>query len=224
MIFSGLIFLTLFLVYGIGTYAVLDPIITLWLVAAMCSFWLASQAKMIAGKAGGYILLGAGLRHGRHDQRLPGAGGTGDWRAAVGIAQRRWKEVLVFGWLAILSQYLSCPGGWQFAQREPDFWRYFFWVEHIQRFARSDAQHKAPFWYYLPFLIAGSLPWLAMLPGSLRLGWRDRGNEERAGFICWADRDAAAVLQHRQRQAADLYPAVLCAAGDPDGALRPYRR
>lgn len=179
---ASTVFLTSLLVYGIGTYAVLDPVLLLWLTGAMCSFWYAVQARTFRQRFSGYLLLGAACAMGFMTK--------GFLALAVPVLaivpwmvwQRRFTELLRWGPLALLTAVLlSLPWALAIAQQAGDFWHYFFWVEHIQRFAEENAQHKAPFWYYLPVLVAGTLPWLGLLPGALISGWQQR--RQQAGVL-----------------------------------------
>ncbi len=185
---AAIIYLTCLLVLGVGTYAVLDPMLALWMTAAMCAFWLAVTTSELRQRILAWLLLGVACGMGFM---------TKGFLALVipvisvlpwVIVQNRWKMVLSWGWLALFAALIvSLPWVIAVAKYEPDFWRYFIWEEHIRRFADPDAQHKAPFWYYLPVMLVGVLPWLALMPGALKLGWLGRKEDNSSAFflLCW---------------------------------------
>jgi 4-amino-4-deoxy-L-arabinose transferase len=172
---ATLIYLSFTLVFSIGTYSVMDPMITLWMTAAMVASYFCMRVSGTRQKALSWIALGLACGMGFMTKgflalALPVI-------AVLPIVWREKRFKTLFGWgpLAIVAAVvLSLPWVLAIAREAPDFWRYFFWVEHIQRFAESNAQHKAPFWYYVPVLLLGALPWLGLLPGALRDGWTKR--------------------------------------------------
>ena len=54
----------------------------------------------------------------------------------------------------------------------PEFPHFFFIHEHFQRFLTQVHHRTAPWWYFVPILIAGALPWTAMLGQALIAAWK----------------------------------------------------
>ena len=68
-----------------------------------------------------------------------------------------------------LPWYLLCyrANGWEFI-------RVFFVEHHFSRFTSDALQHPQPWWFYLPVLVAGMLPWSPLLAlVARRAGCRD---------------------------------------------------
>ena len=64
-----------------------------------------------------------------------------------------------------LGLFLAIVLPWTYlVQREnPDFLWFFFVHEQFLRYATKIHHHYEPFWYFVPFLVAGFLPWVAFL-------------------------------------------------------------
>ncbi|MCE5262892.1 MAG: glycosyltransferase family 39 protein [Deltaproteobacteria bacterium] len=86
------------------------------------------------------------------------------------LVSGRWREILrLFSPVGILLfSLVSLPWLILVQQANPDFFRFFFIQEHLLRYATRMHDRYQPFYFYVPILLAGTLPWCAFLPEAIR--------------------------------------------------------
>ncbi len=164
---AAAVLLTCGLPFGVGTFCVLDSVFSMFVTTSLACFCFAYRAENPGKKALLLALFGlscglAFLTKGFLGFALP----------VVVIVpflawERRWADLIRLPWIPMAAAALvALPWCVAIALREADFWHYFFWTEHIKRyfFADSSPQHPAPFWYFVPILPAGTLPWTPLFP------------------------------------------------------------
>ncbi|KXS56225.1 MAG: hypothetical protein AMR96_03870 [Candidatus Adiutrix intracellularis] len=166
---TAFIYLTFFEVFGISTFAVLDSVFTFWVTLSMVLFFMSLGKKQLLLRfiwltMSGVACAGAVLTKGFTGFVIPLLSIT-----AWIFWQRRFKELIFFCLIPLAAAMLVIlPLIPALNHSNPEFWSYFFWVEHVQRFLNPvDGQHKQPFWFFLPLFPLGALPWFFFLPTAL---------------------------------------------------------
>ncbi len=185
---AALIFLTSFIVYGIGTFNILDSLLAMFVTASMTSFFFAHNAEPFKKKKNVFLLLFgvfcglAFLTKGFLAFAIPVVA-----IVPFMIWEGRFKELFIIPWLPMIAAVLVViPWAVMVHFKAPDFWHFFIWIEHIKRFLSSGAQHHESFWYYIYLFPAAALPWTFLFPAAI-LGLKKTGIKTSITryAVCW---------------------------------------
>ncbi|MGB2816592.1 MAG: glycosyltransferase family 39 protein [Burkholderiaceae bacterium] len=153
----------------------LDMTVTLFLAAAVFALVIAQadatqedsrQWWMLAAWA---TMAGAVLSKGLIGIVLPAA-----TLAAYMVVQRDFALLRRLHALPgfVLLLVLTVPWFLAVSLRNPEFARFFFWHEHVERFLLPDHHRPGAWWYFLAIAAAGALPWTVLALSGPHAWWR----------------------------------------------------
>src|SRR5437868_5775632 len=83
-----------------------------------------------------------------------------------------WRRLRLAAGLPLFAG-LAAPWFVVVSLRNPAFPGFFFVHEHFTRFLTTVHQRVEPWWYFVPLLLLGVLPWIAPLVRGCRRAWQD---------------------------------------------------
>jgi len=106
---------------------------------------------------------------------------------------KRWRDAFRLLHPAAIASFCLTALPWYIlcARRNPDFFRIFIIEHNFKRYLTPEFQHIQPFWFYIPILALGLLPWIVSCFIYLKdavHSWREGGwlNSPGLLFACWA--------------------------------------
>jgi 4-amino-4-deoxy-L-arabinose transferase-like glycosyltransferase len=90
------------------------------------------------------------------------------------IVQRDFSVLKRMHWLAGLAVLLLITAPWFYLvmKANPEFFQKFFIYEHYTRFTTKELGRYQPWYYFIPVLLAGMLPWTLLMFDTLITTWR----------------------------------------------------
>jgi len=182
----ALLYLSFGLVAGQEGYSNLDPQFTLWVNLSLVALWFALDSTTLRGRLGAWVIVGLACAMGFMTKGFLALVLPVLIAVPYMLWQRRLGELLRYGPLAMaVAVLVGLPWVLAIHLQEPDFWRFFFWNEHIRRFSADNAQHVRPWWFFLPIIAVSSLPWAGLLPSALHKTWQEKRQPAITFLALW---------------------------------------
>jgi len=156
--------------YALGRQITLDMTLTFWITAALAC--LVQKATGTGSQRAGFLFflcMGLGfLAKGPMAWVVPGTAGL-VWTWATQREGQRLGLPWALGLLLMLGVSLS----WFVAVslKFPELWGYFAGYELRDRFVSTTHGRSKPWWFFLPILAVGTIPWTGFLPGLAAQAW-----------------------------------------------------
>ena len=159
----------------VGHLNTLDMGLTLFLFGTLCALLLAqrdgasARENAVCMHLASAAMAGAVLTKGLVGVVIPGA-----TLILYTLAQRDWRLWRRLHIATGLLLFLAITAPWFIvvSLRNPEFAWFFFVHEHFLRYTTTIHQRVEPWYYFLPLLVVGWVPWTAVVVDALWHAWR----------------------------------------------------
>jgi len=192
-ILSAVVLATSMLYYALSRLVILDMPVSVLLTASLLSFLLGTREpaglRRRALMYGFYAFAGLAVMT----------------KGLIGIV---FPAMIIGAWIVVMNEWrvlrqMYLPTGiilflavavpWHVlvSQANPEFPRFYFIHEHLERYLTKVHSRYKPFWYFIPILLLGFFPWTAFLVQAVRnalpRSWKDRHQHGHTIFLLlWA--------------------------------------
>jgi 4-amino-4-deoxy-L-arabinose transferase-like glycosyltransferase len=168
---------TLFFPLALNQAAVHDVALVPWINLALLCFLRAMRDRALPGVVVGGWCAAAGifLALAMLTKGLVGVALVGLPVAVLALIERRLSGPLFLGGVASLLVAAGVALPWYLAMERaaPGYLQYFFVQRHLLGFTTTTQLHgQRSWWYYVPVVIGGSLPWVLTAPAAWSAGSR----------------------------------------------------